>query len=214
MLTGKPPAEYNRGMVITVAQSQWCGYRIRGIAANYVFDVWPTPDYPHGREARHIARLWQKHGTSAISGLLLVGCDIAADLDDAAEMGWAIISNPRDVHTGMVKLWPASTGREDWIWSHRGGSLGDPAATQDETAPVMYFSIGFVWLPARLLDLACPAMEAWHWGETDVKLSELALINGIPAHAVRHCRPKHLHFQGEHDGDSIRQRAIRPTQDT
>ena len=190
-----------------IAQSQWCGYRVIGIPVDHILNIWPSKEWPHGREAQAISDYWYAVSLIDMAGLLLVGCDVAADLDDIQAMTDAVAERPGDVHTGLVKLWPASTGRDDWIWSHRGGTLGSPTATQDETAPVTYFSIGFAWLPARLLNLACPGMESWRWGETDVKLSELALNEGIPAHVVPGCRPKHLHFQREHDGNVIRERA-------
>ena len=198
-------------MVIPIVQSEWCGYRVRGITPDHVLHIWPEGNWPHGREAKAISDTWQLRPGPWDSGLLLVGCDVAADPDDLEAIRSAVELAPRDVHTGMVKLWPESTGRDDWIWSHRGGSVGFPAATQSETAPVMYFSIGFAWIPARLLNLACPAMESWQWGETDVRLSELALHHGIDAHSVGRCRPKHLHFTKEHDGETIRKRATGET---
>lgn len=198
---------YDQRVSLFIVQSQWCNYRVRGIPVNYVADVWPSEQWPNGREAFHLAQAWYSIEELPYSGMLLVGCDVAADPDDLEAMTSAVTQLPRDVHTGMVKLWPASTGREDWMWSHRPGSVGNPAATQEDTAPVSYFSLGFLWAPARLLNLACPAMESWRWGEVDVRLSELALTNGIAAHTVPGCRPKHLHFQEEHDGNAIRKRA-------
>lgn len=101
------------------------------------------------------------------------------------------------MHTGLVKLWPESTGRPDWIWSHRGGTLGSPVASQDESAPVSYVSTGFLFTPARLLDLAVSVMPFWQWAEVDVGLSEIALRAGIPAAVVPGCQPKHLHFRSD-----------------
>jgi hypothetical protein len=200
-----PPIAARRA--IPIAQSMWCDYRVISLAPDYIIDVWPEKGWEHGREAAGIGRAWELARQTAAAGLLLLGCDVAADPDDHLAMATAIDAEPGDVHTGLVKLWPESTGRQDWIWSHRGGNLGNPAATQDDTAPACYFSLGFTWLPGRLLDLASPQIGSWRWGETDVRLSELAIASGIAVHLVPSCRPKHLHFQEEHDGTRIRSRA-------
>lgn len=107
--------------------------------------------------------------------------------------------HPDRVFTGMVKLWPASTGRTEWIWSHRGGTLGSPEASQHPYPSPTYFSLGFLWVPRRLLDLAFPEHDDWRWGEMDVGLSEIAFRNRIPAQAITDCRPKHVHFTEEHN---------------
>lgn len=192
-----------------MVQSQWCNYRVISHPVNHVIDAYPEIGYDHGREAAGIAAAWFLHEPGPAAGLLLLGCDIAADPDDYEAMAQAVKDQPGDLHTGMVKLWPYSTSRSDWMWSHRGGTLGQPAATQDEDQPVAYVSLGYLWVPRRLLDLAYPVMATWRWGEADVKLSELALTHGIPAHAVKACRPKHLHYQEEHDGAAIAERASR-----
>lgn len=194
---GKPWSE------IPIAQSMWCNYRVISHPADYIIDIWPEDNYPNGKEAAGIAEAWSLARTAGHAGLLLLGCDVAADPDDYQAMAEAVQLAPWSLHTGLVKLWPESTKRDDWIWSHRGGTLGAPAATQDETVPVAYVSLGYLWVPGRLLDLAAPDMGTWQWGSVDVKLSELALASGIAAHVVPGCRPKHLHYQGEHDGSAI-----------
>lgn len=137
---------------------------------------------------------------NSIPGVLWLDPDVAADPDDLEAMRLAVTMAPADMHTGLVKLWPESTGRDDWIWSHRGGTLGYPAATQKDTRTVAYVATGFLWTPARLLDLVFPRLEAAQWQEVDVALSETALEHGIEARTVPGCRPKHLHFTKEHDG--------------
>jgi hypothetical protein len=147
--------------------------------------------------------LWKRVRTYGVTGVLWLDPDVAADPDDYGAMVNAIESIPHAMHTGMVKLWPESTGLDHWIWSHRPGSVGSPVATQDETAPVSYVATGFLYTPARLLDLVFPALADGQWIDVDVTLSEVAMVNGIAAHAVTGCRPKHLHFRKEHDGDYI-----------
>lgn len=157
-----------------------------------------------------MSRIWRRVRHTGVTGILWLDPDIAADPDDLAAMNAAVLEHPADLLTGAVKLWPESTGRPDWIWSHRGGTLGFPVATQEETAPVAYVAQGFLYTPARLLDLVFPAHEGAQWAEVDVLLSEYALSNGIPARLVAGCRPKHLHFTREHDGRTILERATHP----
>lgn len=178
----------------------WRDFRVDSIRVDHVLDVRPEPGYPHGRKARAMSDLWTGQLAGRAGGVLWLDPDIAADLDDLGAMQQAVDQSPGSMLTGLVKLWPASTSRDAWIWSHRGGTLGLPAATQDDTVPVAYVSTGFLWTPAQLLDLAFPAGRAWQWAEVDVALSELALTHGVPIATVPGCRPKHLHFRREHDG--------------
>lgn len=182
-----------------IVQSQWKGFRVNSLTPDYVLDVRPEDGYPRGREAKELSDLWVKLRDADIPGLLLLGCDVAADPDDYAAMAAAASRTTGRVLTGMVKLWPASTGRKEWMWSHRGGTLGNPVASQYENTTIAYFSLGFLWVPRKLLDIAFPAYDNWQWGEMDVKLSELAYRNYIPVHAVHGARPKHLHFTDEHN---------------
>lgn len=183
---------------LIVVQTEWDNFRVKGIQADYVIRPRPEPGYPDGRKAALMSNLWGQLRPASPAGLLWVDPDVAADPDDLAAMASAVTQAPAGVHTGLVKLWPRSTGLKDWIWSHRGGTLGSPAATQDETVTVSYVAMGFVWTPARLLDLAFPANRGWHYHEIDLGLSELALAHHIPMRTVPGCRPKHLHFSPEH----------------
>lgn len=185
-------------MKLIVVQTEWNDFRVKGIHADYVLRVRPETGHPHGRKAMGMSVLWGQLRAATLPGLLWADPDVAADLDDLAAMRAAVAMRPSDVHTAMVKLWPISTGLDDWIWSHRGGTLGFPAATQDESVPVSYFAMGLVWTPARLLDLAFPRFRGWAFHEIDVGLSEICMTSGIPRHAVAGCRPKHLHFAPEH----------------
>lgn len=152
------------------------------------------PEYPDNHRAILMSELWEHVRAAGAAGICWLTCDVALDPGDLEAIRDAATALPGIVHTGFVKLWPASTARDDWMWSHRTGTLGYPVATQDETAPVAYFSIDAVWTPAALLDLAFPAGKAWAWNEIDLRLSEIALTTGIPARVVPGCRPKHLHF--------------------
>lgn len=141
-----------------------------------------------------MADLWESVRPAGLQGMVWMDNDVAADPDDWSALVDAVEQLPLDVHTCVIKAWPASTSRPDWFWSHRPGTLGRPLASQDEYAPVAYISTCLLWTPARLLDLALPVMRSWRWEQVDVGLSELALAHDIPAHACHGCRPKHLHF--------------------
>lgn len=165
-----------------------------------------------------MADMWAYRKSLGDTGILWLDPDVAADPDDLAAMTEAVTEAPEVIHTAVLKLWPASTQHKDWFWSHRGGKVGAPAVTQDETTEVVYFAMGMVWLPARLLDLAFPAGRGWTLAQHDPELSELAVHNGIPARTVPGCRPKHLHFTQEHNDHNrqiatahLRQLAAGPT---
>ena len=179
-------------------QSKWQDFAIESLTPDYELDIWPTIGYPKGREALELSKLWKKISTEAIAGVLLLGCDVAADPDDYAAMCAAARLKPELVHTGMVKLWPASTSRAEWMWSHRGGTLNAPEATQLDPVHIAYFSLGFLYVPRKLMDLCFPAHDDWRHGEMDVGMSEVALRNGIGVRAVYDAMPKHLHFAPAH----------------
>lgn len=186
-------------MHIPIAQIEWRGFRVPGITPDHVMRLGPEPGYEHGRKALAMSGYWAQARAAGAHGVLWLDPDIAADPDDLAAMTRAITGDPALMYTGLVKLWPASTERDTWIWSHRGGTIGKPAATQQWDTPVTYVSQGILWTPRRLLDLAFPAHSDWQWVQVDVGLSELALTHGIGAMLVPGCRPKHLHFSGEHN---------------
>lgn len=181
-------------MKLFTAQAEWQGYRIDSIPVDYVMHVESPPEYPDNHRAILMHEAWKYAQRNNRNGVWWLTCDIALDPDDRQAMYDAVHEYPGLVHTGLVKLWPASTGRDSWMWSHRGGTIGAPVATQDETAPVTYFSIDCVWTPRALLDLAFPVIEGAQWNHIDLRLSEIAAENGIGARVVLGCRPKHLHY--------------------
>lgn len=181
-------------MEIPLVQIQWAGNRIVSLPADYILDVIPLPEWPNGRKGQLLAGLWAQLRDLGRQGLVLMDPDMAADPDDWSAMAQAVEADPGSVLTCMAKAWPASTSRPDWYWSHRGGRLGYPTVSQDETVPIVYVSTCMVWLPGRLLDLAEAQLPGWRWDEVDVGLSEVALRHDIPLKAVYACRPKHLHF--------------------
>lgn len=181
-------------MKLLTAQIEWDGYRVISLPVDFVLPVYPLMDWPHGRKALAMHDLWSTLRVTAAAGVLWMDNDVAADPDDLEAMSKAVEAEPHAMHTGWVKLWPASTGRPDWMWSHRAGELAKPIAHQGAYEDVAYIATGFLWTPRRLLDLACPQLRQLRWEQVDVFLSEIALGYGIPIRTVAGCYPKHLHF--------------------
>jgi hypothetical protein len=186
-------------MSLPIVQSVWCDFFVESLEPDHILDIWPEIGFPKGREALCLSQLWKKLRDTDIPGVLLLGCDVAADPDDYEAISAAAFVEPLMVHTGMVKLWPASTGRAEWMWSHRGGKLGNPEATQLDIIFPTYFSLGFLYVPRRLMDLCFPAHDNWAHGQMDVGMSEIALQNRIRTRVVYGATPKHLHFAPSHN---------------
>lgn len=193
-------------MRLYTVQNSWCNYRVISIPVDEIMPSRPVPNWPHGRKALHMALAWERARALGHPGVLWLDPDVAADPDDLSAMDYAVARAPDLMWTAAVKLWPESTGLPYWIWSHRGGTLGQPVATQDESVSVAYVATGFLWTPGALLDLAFPRYSHWQWEQVDVGLSELALAAGISARLVPGCRPKHVHFTPDHDGRAIAER--------
>lgn len=186
-------------MQIPLVQIEWMGWRISSLTPDHILRVIPEAGYPRGRKGKLLADIWAGVYGLGADGLVLMDPDVVADPDDWAALAGAASSDPTSVHTGVLKLWPASTGLTGWIWSHRGGRLGYPENTQDERARIAYVSTGFVYLPGRLLDAASAWLPGAHFLDVDPGLSETALQAGIPMLAVPACRPKHVHFTEAHN---------------
>ena len=181
-------------MIYTIAQIEWCGFRVNGIEPDHVIRTRPDHLYPHGRKGQGMQDWYAQVRDRGHHGIVWLDADVAADPDDLAAIDDAIIKRPDYMHTAALKLWPASTGRDDWMWSHRTGDHGSPEATQDISAPVRYVATGMLYTPMKLLSLCYGPLARLQWAEVDVFLSEMALRHDIPARIVLGCRPKHLHF--------------------
>lgn len=181
-------------MEMQIAQIQWRGYRVSGIAPDHILDVQPDAEFPQGRKGLLSAELWRALSARGEAGVLWLDPDIAADLDDLASMRAAVNLSPQDVHTATVKLWPASTGRASWMYGHRLTGTVSELEGQRWCQRPRYWTTSMVWTPSRLLDLALPGLPERPWQGFDLWLNELSLAHDITAWAVHDCRPKHLHF--------------------
>jgi hypothetical protein len=181
-------------MDIPIIQFQRQGFSIESLTPDLEFDVWPEIGYPHGRPALILSNSWKHLRRTGVKGVLLLGHDVVADPDDHQAMVTSAGLQPASVHTGLMKLWPPSTGCAEWEWSHRGGSLGKPESSQLDIIHPAYFSLGFTFLPRQLMDLAFPANDNWGSDGMAVGLSEIALQANIRTIVVYDAMPKHVHF--------------------
>jgi hypothetical protein len=151
----------------------------------------PEPGYPFGRKGLQLAAAWRHLAEPHFDGMLVIDGDVMIDPADHAAMMAAIDARPALVHTAPVRIWPASTKRPGWVWSHWA-----EAASQDiDRRGVRWFSFCYTYLPRALLE-ACQAagLEQWQYPGVDMKVSRQAAAAGIPVNVVPGCWPKHLHW--------------------
>lgn len=139
----------------------------------------PEPGYPFGRRGLALATAWQQLGAGA-DGMLVLDADVAIDPCDMAAMLKAVRERPEDIHVAPVKLWPASTMRDGWVWGH------DPPG-----APTRW-TFSFTYLPKALLEGR--NLRGWTFPAVDTRLAEQAVRMGIPVRVVADCHPKHMHY--------------------
>lgn len=154
--------------------------------------VGPEPGAPFGRKGKAIAAAWRQLATPAAAGMLLLDGDTAVDPADYVAMMDAVEAEPGAVHVAPVRLWPASTQRESWVWGHWENGAGP--GQQLEARPDR-FTFGFTYLPRRLLALAAAAgLARWEFPGVDMRMSQTAARHRIPARLVDGCHPKHMHY--------------------
>jgi hypothetical protein len=154
--------------------------------------VQPEPEHPFGRRGLALAGAWGQLGNRDCCGMLVMDGDVEIDPLDLGAMGDAIAEYPRDVLVGPVRLWPASTQRESWVWGHWRSPTGP---TQEMTMRPNRFSFGFTYLPRRLLEAAVrDGLAGWAFPTVDVEMSDCAKRHRVPARVVEGCHPKHMHY--------------------
>src|ERR1039458_10197954 len=85
----------------------------------HLLNVLPEPEYPFGRKGLALASGWdQLRGTPSAAGMLMLDSDVAVDPEEVAIMEEAIHADPLAVHIAPVRLWPASTKLDTWVWGH------------------------------------------------------------------------------------------------
>jgi hypothetical protein len=154
--------------------------------------VGPEPGWPFGRKGLALDGAWRQLRSRGCAGMLVLDGDVAVDPLDYAAMGGAIHADPRAVHVGPVRLWPASTMRESWAWGHWRTGAGPGQEWCEEPDR---WTFGFTFLPRRLLHAAGrEGLRDWAFPGVDLRMAATAKKWGIPARVVPGCYPKHMHY--------------------
>ena len=153
--------------------------------------IGPEPGYPFGRKGLALDGAWRQLRNRQCAGMLILDGDVVIDPADYAAMLEAVHGEPSAVHVAPVRLWPASTMRESWVWGHWCGA----GPSQELCLAPSRWSFGFTYLPRRLLYAAHRAgLQKWAFPGVDLRMSQTARNTGIPARVVQECQPKHLHY--------------------
>jgi hypothetical protein len=167
-------------------------FHMPGAVRWFDLHVGPEPGRPFGRRGLALQAAWEQLGNKGCCGMLVMDGDVQIDPLDLAAMGDAIAARPRTVLIGPVRLWPASTQRESWVWGHWRSPHGP---TQEMTPNPNRWSFGFTYLPRRLLEAAArDGLADWSFPNVDVKMSDCATRHRVPARVVEGCHPKHMHY--------------------
>lgn len=154
--------------------------------------VGPEPGWPCGRKGLALAGAWKQLAPhDGADGMLILDADVAVDPQMVVTMMAAIGSDPESVWTAPVRIWPVSTMRDGWVWSH-----WDQAASQEIDEEARWFSFCFTYLPARLIEhcLKDRRMLTWTYPRVDAAVSKAAQQLGIKGRVVQDCFPVHLHW--------------------
>jgi hypothetical protein len=153
--------------------------------------IQPEPGYPAGRKGLMLSGAWQQMGREA-DGMLILDGDVAIDPQICQAMMSAISTDDEAVWTAPVKIWPAGTMREDWVWAH-----WEKAPSQVIDQAANWFSFNFTYLPRRLLDScdkSLTGLKSWTYPVVDASVSKHARKLGIPGRVVPDCFPVHMHW--------------------
>jgi hypothetical protein len=156
----------------------------------YTLHVGPEPDYPFGRKGLAIASAWGQLAPPGAAGLVILDGDVAVDPRDVAEMLAAVDAEPGAVHVAPVKLWPASTKKDRWVWGHGKGQF-----TRDDPDDPDVFGFSFTYLPRKLLEATIKAgLSEWTYPNVDRLTRRTATQLRLPVRVVRGASPKHLNY--------------------
>lgn len=165
-------------------------FRMPGVRS-FDLHIGPEPGYPYGRKGLALLGAWRQLQTQQCTGMIVMDGDVVADPLDVAVMLDTIGRYPADVWTAPIRLWPASTQRESWIWGHWNGQGPGQQPCPDPT----FFSFGMTYLPRRVIDQAAAmGLARWTFPGVDRRMSKAALAARVRIRVVDGCQPKHLHF--------------------
>ena len=156
--------------------------------------VAPEPGWPAGRRGLALASAWEQYRAPGATGLLMLDGDVVIDPVDYREMQQSIASRPEWVWVAPIRLWPASTGLDGWVWGHWAG--GPQNRSQQLTYDgIKWWGLGFTYLPRALITGAMDAgLRKWVFPHVDTKLNQQAQAMGTEVGIVPTCEPKHLNY--------------------
>jgi hypothetical protein len=161
--------------------------KIRGF---YTCRVDPEPGHPFGRKGLQIASAWATLATPGCAGLVILDGDVAIDPRDQAAMLAAVELEPAAVHVAPVRLWPASTKKDAWVWGH-----GRGAFTRDDPDDPDVFGLSFTYLPQQLVEASVRAgLAGWAYPDVDRKIRQASKRLGMTVRVVRAASPTHLNY--------------------
>jgi len=176
--------------VRVVWDHQAAPFTMPGIRA-FDLHIGPEPGHPFGRKGLALAGAWRQLKTGQCAGMVIQDGDVAVDPLDVSVMLGTAFRFPELVWTAPVRLWPASTQRESWVWGHWAG--GGPS--QDPCPEPTFFSFGLTYLPRKVLDKAVAmGLERWHFPGVDRRMSLAAQAAGVKIRVADGCQPKHMHY--------------------
>lgn len=191
-----PPNDRREAGSILCLRLDWAGTATPFAPPRGLFNhvrMEPSSEFPFGRKGLCLAGAWAqitKHLPNVL-GMLLLDGDVALDPYDAQAMMVAAMVEPTAVHTAPVKLWPASTKRDDWTWGH--WSL--KPSQRLEVDGVRWFSTCLTFLPRQLVAGCLKAgLRSWTYPGVDARIAEQAQRMEIPVRVVLDVRPVHLNY--------------------
>jgi hypothetical protein len=156
----------------------------------YTVHVDPEPGWPLGRKGLQITAAWETLAGAETAGLVTLDGDVAIDPQDLAAMLAAVEQHPADVLIAPVRLWPASTKMERWIWGHGKGGF----SRNDPDDPDM-FGFSFTYLPARLVTtMIAQGLADVTYPSVDATARRIARELKLRCRVVREASPKHMNW--------------------
>jgi len=157
----------------------------------------PEPGHPHGRRGLAVGSAWKRLTTAPAhdaAGLLMMDGDVVIDPVDYQEMQESIASRPVWVWVAPIRLWPASTGLDDWVWGHwPGGPQNRSQRLQYDD--IAWWGLGMTYLPRRLIARCLrDGLRNWEYPNVDSCINQRAQALGLDVGVVATCEPKHLNY--------------------
>jgi len=159
-------------------------------AGFFTVHVNPVSGHPFGRKGLQLAAAWDILKTPDAAGMVILDGDVAIDPQDLAHMLAAIEGEPGAVHVAPVRLWPASTKLERWVWGHGKGRF-----SRDDPDDPDRFGFSFTYLPRRLIAAVVTAgLRSQEYPQVDGFVSGVARRRSVPVRVVRGAHPCHLNY--------------------